>query len=410
MKFKKYVVKDMKEALINVKHDLGDNAVILYTRYVRKGGFMGLFGKKYLEVAATVDDRKNESSNLIQKPELKTNTERKIGIYDLQQIVSKKKQDKPKIDVNNDVYVKSEKDNEGLRKELNDIKRMLTEVKSRIYAKPIDENMLIGKIKDVRNRMIEQEVKEEVVEKITDRISLTSDPSELSDLEILNKKALDYLSAFFKVTGPTTLKENSPTIAIFVGATGVGKTTTIAKLAADYYLHRKKKVGIVTIDTYRIAAVDQLKTYSNILGVPMNVAYTPKELEESLEAMRGEDLILIDTAGRSQRNSMHMSELRVYVDICRPDEIYLLLSATTKYTDIKDMIKQFSTLGECKLIFTKLDETTTFGNILNAIYEFDKSLAYVTMGQNVPDDIEVAEVNKLSHLIIYGPKGYMGAK
>ncbi len=408
MKFKKYVVRDMKEALVRVKHDLGENAVILYTRYVRKGGFMGLFGKKYLEVAATVDEKgKREESSTLTKTKPAESKEHKLNIYDLQQIVSKRGRDVHKTNTDRG---SNRDDREELRRELNDIKKILTDMKSRLYMKSVDESKLTGKIRDVRNRLIEQGIKEEIIERIIDRVSLTVDPSELSDLETLNGKTLDYLSAFFKVTGPISLKENSPTVVIFVGATGVGKTTTIAKLAADYYLHRKKKVGIITIDTYRIAAVDQLRTYSNILGIPMNVAYTPKELEESLEAMRGEDLILIDTAGRSQRNSMHMSELRVYVDICKPDEIYLLLSATTKYSDIKDIVKKFSVLGESKLIFTKLDETTTFGNILNTVYEFDKSLAYVTTGQNVPDDIEVAEVNKLSHLIIYGPKEHMEAK
>ena len=194
-------------------------------------------------------------------------------------------------------------------------------------------------------------------------------------------------------------------VIALVGPTGVGKTTTLAKLAADFALQQNKKVGLVTADTYRIAAVDQLKTYSQIIDIPLQVAFSPQELETTIENYESDyDLILVDTAGRSQNNDLHISELKGFIKKDIIDQIFLVLSATTKTEDMKKIIEVYNQLDFDKLIISKLDETNSLGVVFEALARAQKPISYVTVGQDVPEDIEVAENQKLIDDIIEGVK------
>ena len=178
---------------------------------------------------------------------------------------------------------------------------------------------------------------------------------------------------------------------LLLGPTGVGKTTTIAKIASIFRVDQKKKVALLTADTYRIAAAEQLRTYANILEVPFRIIYTVEEIEKALEDFRDYDYILVDTAGHSHQNSAQkesMSNFIHSVDGKIEKEVYLVLSATTKYRDLISIADAYKEMTDFKLIFTKLDETTTLGNLLNLRLYTDAALSYVTYGQNVPDDIE----------------------
>lgn len=188
-------------------------------------------------------------------------------------------------------------------------------------------------------------------------------------------------------------------IVVLMGPTGVGKTTTIAKLAANFALIGSKNVGLITVDTYRIAAVEQLKTYAEIIGIPVQVAYSPKELKDGIAKMRDRDLILIDTAGRSQNNYLQIAELKNYLEGVNA-EIHLVVSATTKSRDVDDIIKAFGQLPIDRVIITKLDETTAYGVILHTCQRAGAPLAFVTTGQGVPEDIDVASSEKIAQLIL----------
>ena len=188
-------------------------------------------------------------------------------------------------------------------------------------------------------------------------------------------------------------------IVVLIGPTGVGKTTTIAKIAANFSLIGAKNVGLITIDTYRIAAVEQLKTYAEIIGIPVQVAYSPRELKDAIGKMRDRDLILIDTAGRSQNNYLQITELKNHLaDIGA--EVHLVVSATTKPQDIDEIVKAFSQVSVDRVIITKLDETTTYGVILQTCERTRAPLSFVTTGQGVPEDIEVATKEKIAQLIL----------
>jgi len=189
-------------------------------------------------------------------------------------------------------------------------------------------------------------------------------------------------------------------VVAFVGPTGVGKTTTIAKLAAIFALFEERKVALVTADTYRIAAVEQLKTYAKIIGIPIEVVFTPQEIRRAIERHLDAELILIDTAGRSHYDNMKMSELKSYIESSSPDEVHIVLSLNTKYRDLEEIIKRFGCIPLHKMVLTKLDETATFGNILNLARDFSIPISYVTNGQDVPKDIEVADPSKLAEVIL----------
>ena len=196
-----------------------------------------------------------------------------------------------------------------------------------------------------------------------------------------------------------------PHVVFFIGPTGVGKTTTIAKIASKYKVDYEKKVAFITADTYRIAATEQLQVYANILDAPMSIVYSKEELNEAIEKYAEYDLVFVDTAGFSHKNEEQKEDIRNLIQGVDPEytsEVYLVLSATTKYRDLLDIVDTYRTISEFKLIFTKLDETSTYGNLLNIKLYSDAELSYTTNGQNVPDDIELFDTQKIVKQLLGG--------
>ena len=196
-------------------------------------------------------------------------------------------------------------------------------------------------------------------------------------------------------------------IFVIVGPTGVGKTTTIAKIASMFKLDKEAKVAMITSDTYRIAAVEQLRTYANILDVPLQVVYTLEELNDAIDKFKEYDLILVDTAGRSHKNKEQCMEMLHFANDCViPEnctkEVFIVLSASTKYKDLENIVDVYSEIGNYNIIFTKLDETSAFGNILNIKLKTGGSLSYVTSGQVVPDDISLIDAQKMAKSLLGG--------
>ena len=203
-----------------------------------------------------------------------------------------------------------------------------------------------------------------------------------------------------RVTSTPIQLRKRPVVVALVGPTGTGKTTTIAKLASNFTVFDKLRVALITIDTYRIAAVEQLKTFADILEVPIDVIMSPNEFLPSIKKYDDFDVVFIDTAGRSQKNEEHLYELISFFSLLKPDEIHLVLSLTTKSADLVDVIDKFSIISPDKLIFTKLDETSTFGGIIDAVMKLPIPVSYLTIGQNVPQDIERASSLKIAEYII----------
>ena len=253
------------------------------------------------------------------------------------------------------------------------------------------------------NTMLDNEVNEKYANQIIDEIEKLNKPNLPFDYALANT----YQRMILKFGNPSgiTPAEKKPKVVFFVGPTGVGKTTTIAKLASKFSVEGGKKVALLTADTYRIAAAEQLRTYANILEVPFQVIYSTDEVEQALKDFKDYDFILSDTAGHSHHNEAQkevMNEFIHSVDGIAEKEVFLVLSATTKYRDLLSIADTYSEMTEYKLIFTKLDETTTLGNLLNLRLHTGAALSYVTCGQNVPDDIEVFNPQKTVKQLLGG--------
>ena len=198
-----------------------------------------------------------------------------------------------------------------------------------------------------------------------------------------------------------------PKVVFFVGPTGVGKTTTIAKVAGRFSVIDKKKVALLTTDTYRIAATEQLKTYANIMGVPFEVIYSEEDMRKVVENYSSFDYLFVDTAGHSHQNTVQREAMQNFVAAVGKGfekEIYLVLSATTKYKDLRSIADTYKAIGDYKLIFTKLDETTSYGNLLNCKLYTGAPMAYITYGQNVPDDMEEFNPQKTVKMLLGGSR------
>ncbi|MHC4611490.1 MAG: flagellar biosynthesis protein FlhF [Planctomycetota bacterium] len=229
------------------------------------------------------------------------------------------------------------------------------------------------------------------------------DAEELANPAAVRRKLAAYVESLLPTAGPIRLASlPGPSIIALVGPTGVGKTTTIAKLAANFRLRESRNVGLITLDTYRIAAVEQLRTYAQIINVPLEVVMSPGQLPGALERLQGCDVVLIDTAGRSQNDAIRMNELKCYLDRAKPHEVHLVLSSASSQGVVDAVLARFSMLGVDRVIFTKLDEAIGFGVILNCVQEAGARLSYVTTGQDVPDDIEVGDASRVAGLILGG--------
>jgi flagellar biosynthesis protein FlhF len=247
--------------------------------------------------------------------------------------------------------------------------------------------------------LIEADIDEEVARELVDR--LRREPSlDLRDARAARNRLADLLESELHVAGPIHAATGAGRVVALVGPTGVGKTTTIAKLAANYRLRENRRVGLITVDTYRIAAVEQLRTYAEIIDLPMEVVSTPREMREAVRRMQEFDLVLMDTAGRSPRDEVRIRELRAMLAEAGPHEVHLVLSAAASARSLAAAAEKFAAVGVTAIIVTKLDEATALGNLLSLARHSRLPFSYLTDGQNVPDDIAVAEPRPLAKMIL----------
>ncbi len=377
MLIKKYLVKNMNEALTRIRYELGKDAIIISQRKVRESGIKGYFKPKLIEVTAALENNKIEKKNKF-NIENKNEIDFKDSLDSIKKIIDDSKDSK--LD-------KSQKFNKEVN--LTNTDNIKEEVKE---------------IKDLLNRVIKNTNKEEEKDIVLEYLKDIDIDDELIK-EILTDKYdnIDVFKTYFKELLENEIQVCTESLSgkvVLVGPTGVGKTTTIAKLAGRLALIEKKKVGLITIDTYRIGAVEQLKTYAEIMNIPFKVVITLKEMENAVSELEDCDVILIDTTGRSSKNTMQISELRAFTQKVNADHIALVISGTTKNRDIQTIINGYSEIGYEKMIITKLDETSSYGCIYNIIKKAQKPIAYITTGQNVPDDIRIPLKSEISKLIL----------
>jgi flagellar biosynthesis protein FlhF len=257
-------------------------------------------------------------------------------------------------------------------------------------------------------KLLQSEVAAEIADEIVAQVPDELTPGELADETIVHQTVLRHLASIIpadaEVPRAADPRDQRPLTIALIGPTGVGKTTTVAKLAAAYKLRHGKKVGLVTSDTYRIAAVDQLRTYAEIIGLPLKVAMSPLEMASVCQSLGDCDVVLIDTAGRSQKDAGRLEELRAFIAAAKPHQTHLVLSSTASESVLVEAAQRFATVSPDRIIFTKLDEAVNFGVLLTVARKVSLKLSYVTTGQEVPDHIEVGQPERLARLLLDGGK------
>lgn len=411
MIIKKYLAKTEAEAIEMAKEELGSGAIVMNIKKVHPKGLAKLFVKGKVEVTAALDE------NIVYDTNSQPEKEEQGVTVDIStpkfvpDIVADDTEDNKNV---NDIEEKLNSLQKMLEKQMSEKEEEeknqsagVVEEEKKEDKKAEPENKEVSKAEAckelIRRQMIQNEVEQSIADKLIEEI----------DRSLPKDAALDQiLAAIYQkiilMTGQPYLldkeAENGPKYVFFLGSTGVGKTTTIAKIASKLKLDSKKNIALVTADTYRIAAVEQLKTYANILSVPLNVIYSPAELGEMQEELNKYDMCLIDTAGCSHKNKEQLEDIRKLIEqipISRR-EVYLVLNAATKYSDLKEIADVYSEITDYSLIFTKLDETSSAGVMLNMRMYTDRPLSYVTWGQNVPDDIGKVDAQKIAKKLLGG--------
>ncbi|TCS82956.1 flagellar biosynthesis protein FlhF [Tepidibacillus fermentans] len=390
MRVKRYVSNTLPQAMEQIKVELGEDAIILHTKKIKVGGFLGFFGKEKVEVIAAVDQKSEKS--LPKNSTSSRQIENVNKIKGSQTVHSSNDSDPNQPSTQSDTIIQ----------EVKDIKKLMVQLMMNQQSNGVDSNYS-DEVKEVYQRLIKQGVEEELAGTIISEViqNIGENYQKKHVYEVTIQKIIEKL----RKNGTNKEIQSQTKLIHVVGPTGVGKTTTIAKLAAESVLKHHKKIAFITADTYRIAAVDQLRTYAEILNTPIEVVFSPQDTIKALEKLKDYDLIFMDTAGRNYHNEMYISELNHLLSTNFKSETYLVLSLTHKYEDMLSILERFKNVKIDKLLFTKFDETITYGAIVNIVSKFPYQVSYLTIGQNVPDDIEIFDEEKIAKAILGGVIG-----
>ncbi len=434
-----------------VKAQLGPRAVILHTRTYRRGGLMGLGSKTVVEITAAdeadIPRRRTENSAPAKPAPRRPEMEPTAGdlirrTYAVAKAELSKQQaatpspavpiittdslptpapaptpapkfiSAPETTFSSKSEIgnrKSEIPSDHFAQEMRSVHRLVARMSRRQHGEtaPLD---MPDKLFDHYLTLLRNEVAEELAEQVVTQVRQNLSPAQMEDVAIVRRAVLEAVARHIptdELQGkPLPLSDGRPRTIALIGPTGVGKTTTIAKLAATFKLKQKLNVGLITLDTYRIAAVEQLRTYANIIGLPLHVVLTPEELALAVRRCASGpnrcDVVLIDTAGRSQRDDPRLEQLHTFIRAADPHEVHLVLSSTCSQSVLLDTVERFSSIRTERIIFTKLDEAVSFGVMLNVASKVNKRLSYVTTGQEVPHQIEPGRPERLAELVLGG--------
>lgn len=418
MTINKYQGKTKEEAIEKAKQELGANAVVMNVKEIKPKGVFKVFKGSLYEVTAAIEE-KEIFPNTKKAPSVAQKVSDGINLaadekFDFSQFqgrnTEEKKQETPQGKVSQMGEKKQENSSEGLEKRLENLSSILekqfnAEVKNKEVKTETQSANPEGFqfIKMLYRTLLENDVNEKYVNQIMDEVEKVMHNG--SSVDAILSNVYQKMILKFGRCERIDLSGKKPKIVFFVGPTGVGKTTTIAKIASKYKVEEGMRVAFLTADTYRIAATEQLRVYANILDAPMNVIYTVEEMNEAIARSSEYDLIFVDTAGFSHKNETQRKDMKKLIeglDEAYEKEVYLVLSATTKYRDLLEIADIYKEIAEYKLIFTKLDETTTYGNILNIKLYSGAGLSYTTNGQNVPDDMEEFDTQKIVKQLLGG--------
>ncbi|MCP4710255.1 MAG: flagellar biosynthesis protein FlhF [Planctomycetes bacterium] len=386
----------MHQALAQIKREIGPDAAIVRTRTFKRGGVFGLGARTVVEVTA--------------RPSQKADTRRSsVGNNRLQQAYNAtanlSQTNNRSAAISQEAFsgaataIATAPVNDEFKDQLNDLRSLVEDLvkeQRQLHAPQMPEQLF-----DLYLDLIQKEVADEMARELIGHAQKELTGNQAQNTHLIRQRLVQIMDTMIDTSGPIARNlDGSARVVALVGPTGVGKTTTIAKLAADFKLRQNKNVGLITIDTYRIGAVDQLRMYADIIDVPLKVVLTPAELKEAVALMGDLDIILIDTAGRSQNDQIKIRELQTFLTAAAPHEIHLVLASTAHHSHMLSAAENFKVLGVDRVIFTKLDEAISFGVLLSVMKKMEASLSYITIGQDVPDDIEVGNSSRLARLLL----------
>lgn len=440
MIIKKFQGNTETEAITKARDELGKDAVVMNVKTIKPRGIMKLFKPQVVEVTAALDENNNAGSSPANAGaayapsdaarEAAEAFKSMMAAVPKQESASVSEEAPKAAPVNNPGFppsptpvqtsVTDPAKSKALEENMEKLQELLRaqiaseEMKGTKMAPSAPEKehgsrrkeeagSNLSFIKMIYNTLVENEVDEHYVNQIMGEMDNVIHGEAQID-SILSNLYQKLILKFGRTEG-INLDDSRPTVAFFIGPTGVGKTTTVAKLASIFKISKKKQVAFLTADTYRISATEQLKTYADIIEAPISVVYTPEDVESELSKYKNYDLILVDTAGYSHKNSDQQQEIKRFIDAVGEDykrEVYLVLSATTKYADLKSIVDAYRSVSDFRLIFTKLDETGSYGNLLNVKMYSGAPLSYTTNGQNVPDDLQVFNSQRIVKLLLGG--------
>lgn len=374
----------MNEIMAQVQAEFGEDAMIIQSKKIKTGGFFGLFAREEIEVLAAAEDVRHKTSELKKNGkskkyrELQDQAEKKSSVQNAEVGISPIRE-----------RVEETRDTRKIEEEIEEIKTVIRQLNNRFTKAFVSEEEeerekeRLSCVARLRKVGISQSLSEELVQ------SLADGGEEYTTQNLIC--AIDKRFGKISSNGYNSMRGK---YNVFVGPTGVGKTTTLAKLASGIAIKENRKIGFLTLDTYRISAVEQLKTYAEILNSPIEVAYDVRDIEGALLRLANRDILFIDTAGRSHKNRAHMNELKETMAGLENKNIFLVISANYHIEDIRNLISRYDFLKDFDLIVTKLDETDRTGVILDIMDFCGKAPVFLTYGQNVPDDIEEFQFDK----------------
>lgn len=397
MDVKTYRARSLQDALELVRSDLGPTAAVLHTRQLRGGLLRRLMGMREVEVTASANV--NVPSRFEEQPWGFANHGGSEGGGDW----SGHQRAPANLATASRMPTADEHDyrtqfRDDLKCQLNNLQSLVEDLcrqKQEARGNELPESLFM-----LFADLIDAEVSEELARELVDRLRQGAAAGDLEDAVLLRARVARMIEEEIDVTGPIRVTPGERRLVALVGPTGVGKTTTIAKLAGNFHLRDRHRIGLITVDTYRIAAVEQLRTYADIIDLPMEVVSTPREMRQAVDRLSDLDLILLDTAGRSPRDDVKIQELKSMLVEADPDDVYLVLSSVNSLENMKKTTKQFADVGITSLVLTKLDEASGLGNLIPMLRGCRLPLSYVTNGQNVPDDIEPADRRRLTRAIL----------
>jgi flagellar biosynthesis protein FlhF len=431
MWIKKFQAPTLHEAVAKVKAELGPEAVILHTAQIKQGGLLGLFAARWIEVTAAVERHPEEAKVAPSAPATRATapveTERPApppvdkrpaataairavaeaaarSALAPQAAAPTRSGDAPSgwpaaaAEAYRQAYATG---NAGPAAAL-DVVPPIAPAPEPVPVRRFDPR-LAHDLERLAGALIDVGVGEESAYHLVHRVGLrlSSDP----DVNTVKAHRMAAHLMAEDMGPPAPGAKGGRRVVALIGPTGVGKTTTLAKLAAHYVLQEHKRVAMIAADTYRVAAVDQLRTYAEILGVPIEVVYEANEIPGALSRTGGAEIVLVDTAGRSHRNAAHMDELRRYLGQLQADEVHLVLSLTSSERDAQAMVEGYWPYGFDRFLFTKWDESSSPGLIYHLVQRYRRPFSFVTTGQSVPEDIVAANPPRIAEAILAGSVG-----